>query len=352
MANGIHSDRQRLCRLCVSDQYELFPIFGGGIADLAEKIFDCTSVVINDVDGMPALICQQCRSRIVISHHFVVSCQVADRKYHRMHGSKFWKPNRLSVDSRPVTQAVKRVENNGKQLAMPPPTVPTKAVVKETVPAKHAVVQRLKNDDKLQRRRHSIDQVRKEKPKPVVKRRLSEESHMSSASIKQMAARIEQSLKIDLDRTIDAGREKCPKCGHLVRNLRTHLLLHSTVSKFLCEICNKSYNKASTLKYHMNLHSGERPYKCPDCGKAFSSPSKIWMHRQNNSDCASSHRRRKCHKYQCNGCKSVFKHRELIDDHMRTHHPEREYSCDACGKGYFTRIKMNNHRYRVHGKAQ
>ncbi|XP_001862466.2 zinc finger protein 181 [Culex quinquefasciatus] len=348
MVNGLTSGKQRLCRLCATAQFELCPIFGDGTPDLAEKIYDCTAIEISNAD---ALICQQCRSRIVINHHFVVSCQNANRKFHRMFGSLVRQHIRMSVDglgARSVTQDVRRVGGGDKPLALPK-AVPTKNVANGAVPAKHYLLQRLTNDDQL-RRRHSINEDRKVKPKREVKRRLSEESHISIASIELAAAKIEESLSTDIAPKTEAGRQKCPKCGHLVLNLQKHLDLHSTITKYLCEICNKSLTKRCNLKYHMNLHTGEKPYRCRACGLKFTCPSKLWAHRKLNRECGKIHKRSKSYRYSCNGCTSVFKHRKLIEEHMRTSHPDRKHPCETCGRAYVTRKQLSQHKHKVHGK--
>ncbi|XP_038106366.1 uncharacterized protein LOC119766063 [Culex quinquefasciatus] len=65
------------CRLCLNKQ-GLDRIFGGGITDLAEKIYDITALELADINGMPSLICDLCRSQVLVSHQFVLQCRVSD----------------------------------------------------------------------------------------------------------------------------------------------------------------------------------------------------------------------------------------------------------------------------------
>ncbi|KAL9697954.1 hypothetical protein quinque_001395 [Culex quinquefasciatus] len=203
--------------------------------------------------------------------------------------------------ARSVTRDARRVESGGKRLALP--KVPTKSVVNGAVPAKHYLLQHLTNDDDpaRRRRRQSIDEDRKVKPKREVKGRLSEESHNSMASIELAAAKIEAALLAGIVPKTEPGRQKCPKCGQLVLNLRKHMDLHSTIAKFLCEICDKAFTKRCNLKYHMNLHTGEKPYECGACGLRFACPSTLCTHRKHNRECGNS--------YQPGVRASVFKHR-------------------------------------------
>uniref|UniRef100_A0A8D8PEW0 Zinc finger protein 333 n=3 Tax=Culex pipiens TaxID=7175 RepID=A0A8D8PEW0_CULPI len=318
MSNGLLSERKRLCRLCLTNQGEMFPIFGGEIPDLAEKIYDCTTVEVYNIDGLPALICQQCQANIVICNSFLRSCQKVDRLF----GPKFRQHGLPKVPAKVVTNGA-------------------------VVPAKSPVLDRLKNDDKL--RRQSVNEDRKDDIKRVIKKRLSEESHVANTSMELLAVKIEQSIKNELDQQVEVdGRQKCSKCGLLVHNLRQHKQLHATVGKHVCGICNKTFPKRFLLKYHANSHTGEKPYECTECGQRFSSPTNLYRHKQIHSGSGTYHRSEEDQRFHCNVCHCVFKHRKLIQKHMRANHRERKFPCDTCGKAYFTREYLNKHLRLVH----
>lgn len=339
MANGLLSGNQNLCRLCLTDQNELYPIFGDNTADLVEKIYDCTRVEISKNNGMPALICQQCRAKIIVCHNFFENCQNGDQKYHRLFGTQSWKCERLSVDS-DKSHDIKRAFT---------PNVPKKDVEKIAIPARNTLLDRLKNDEKL--RRYSIDEERKFEIKHVVKKRLSDESQMANTSMELLAVKIEQSIKNEIDQKLEVdGRCKCPKCGLLVHNLRKHKQLHSAISKHVCGICNKTFTKRFLLKYHVNVHTGEKPYQCSECSQRFASPSTLYKHKLTHSGTA-SYIISEDQRFHCNVCNCVFKHRNLIHKHMRMKHRERKYPCEMCGKAYFTRDYLNKHMKTVHGSA-
>lgn len=334
------AERHHLCRLCLTtDQDDLYPIFGGGIPDLAEQIYDCTTVEINYIEGIPAWICKLCRSKIMVCHQFVESCQRADRKFHRLYRPQFRQHKRFKqdlengVENRRLIEPMTRIVNwtpggdREEQLALP-----TK------VPA---VVHRLKNDDKL--RRYSIDDDRKF---AIKKRRLSKPA---DTSIELIAAKIEQSLKQDDTQDNESGKRMCPQCGKQVVKLNQHMLLHSTLPKYVCNVCNKEFGRKSNFNYHLNLHTGEKPYKCLRCEAGFSCPTKLYKHKKSHEDYP-NYRLSEDHRFHCNVCHSVFKHRKLIDQHMLTDHCERKHPCEICGKAFFTRKNLNRHLNRVHKK--
>lgn len=53
---------------------------------------------------------------------------------------------------------------------------------------------------------------------------------------------------------------------------------HENNKPYKCDICDKSYTKASLLKDHMTSHTGETPYKCRYCTLAFRTTSYRGIH--------------------------------------------------------------------------
>ncbi|KAG8907439.1 hypothetical protein FRB99_004234 [Tulasnella sp. 403] len=51
-------------------------------------------------------------------------------------------------------------------------------------------------------------------------------------------------------------------------------------AKYVCEYCQKRFNRPSSLKIHVNTHTGEKPFKCPfpGCGRRFSVMSNMRRH--------------------------------------------------------------------------
>lgn len=52
------------------------------------------------------------------------------------------------------------------------------------------------------------------------------------------------------------------------------------IAKYLCEYCQKRFNRPSSLKIHVNTHTGDKPYPCtfPGCGRCFSVLSNMRRH--------------------------------------------------------------------------
>ena len=51
--------------------------------------------------------------------------------------------------------------------------------------------------------------------------------------------------------------------------LKQHMVKHSKVKPFKCDICDVSFHHKSTKDRHMMVHTGERPHACLHCDKKF-----------------------------------------------------------------------------------
>ncbi|CAH8572335.1 unnamed protein product [Heterobilharzia americana] len=115
------------------------------------------------------------------------------------------------------------------------------------------------------------------------------------------------------------GRERekqfinCPVCCKTMRrgSLREHMDRHANSGKFKCDICEKTFSRASARAKHIRTHTGERPYKCELCSKAY---------------------RQKVH----------------LNEHFRSHTGARPYLCKLCGFCLASKSLLNRH-LRTHG---
>lgn len=81
--------------------------------------------------------------------------------------------------------------------------------------------------------------------------------------------------------------------------------------QYVCDQCDKAFNKHSSLQRHKYEHSGQRPYKCIECPKA-------------------------------------FKHKHHLTEHKRLHSGEKPFQCCKCLKRFShsgSYSQHMNHRY-------
>lgn len=65
---------------------------------------------------------------------------------------------------------------------------------------------------------------------------------------------------------------KCTECSlrfFYPNDLKKHMLKHSGVKSFQCEVCKKSYGKRWTLTEHMKIHNNVKNFICSTCSRAF-----------------------------------------------------------------------------------
>ncbi|XP_051997860.1 zinc finger E-box-binding homeobox 2-like isoform X1 [Xyrauchen texanus] len=80
---------------------------------------------------------------------------------------------------------------------------------------------------------------------------------------------------------------------------------------YVCDLCDKTFQKTSSLLRHKYEHTGKRPH-------------------------------------QCQICKKAFKHKHHLIEHSRLHSGEKPYQCDKCGKRFShsgSYSQHMNHRY-------
>ncbi|XP_060809087.1 zinc finger protein 729 isoform X3 [Amyelois transitella] len=64
----------------------------------------------------------------------------------------------------------------------------------------------------------------------------------------------------------------CVRCDmkfSTTTELKNHMVSHTGVRSFKCEVCLKAYPRKKTLTEHMRIHNNDRRFKCEHCGQAF-----------------------------------------------------------------------------------
>ena len=117
---------------------------------------------------------------------------------------------------------------------------------------------------------------------------------------------------------------------------------NKTNFKLNCDQCEESFSTLEGLQNHIEeAHKGveSKLFQCEevDCNRFFGSASSLAYHK------ISAH---KNESFTCTepGCDKVFKLKNLLHRHLKTHNSERLYNCDQCSKSFKTKSNLQSHR--------
>ncbi|XP_041978703.1 zinc finger protein 431-like [Aricia agestis] len=135
-------------------------------------------------------------------------------------------------------------------------------------------------------------------------------------------------------------KQHCDICNKDVVSLKSHLqLTHKTVPKpYKCVLCESSFVCRSQLDVHLMKHAKHKPFRCdqPDCDKAFYTKKNLQFHIRG------VHEKEKSH--LCQFCSKGFFKKSHLLVHLRTHSPEKNFKCDECGNFYKTQQTLRYHK--------
>jgi hypothetical protein len=144
----------------------------------------------------------------------------------------------------------------------------------------------------------------------------------------------------------DDAKEMCNECGLLVtskHNLEKHIKrVHLKLRIHFCDVCGYSATFKHSIAAHMVSHidpNERRKWKCDLCSFVSVSKQSLRAHKSYEH----SGKIYTCH------CGKEFNQRASLTTHIKCVHQKiKAHSCNICGKSYFTRKDVQNHKKSQH----
>ncbi|XP_035791228.1 zinc finger protein 62 homolog [Anopheles albimanus] len=135
----------------------------------------------------------------------------------------------------------------------------------------------------------------------------------------------------------------CDTCGLAFEQkfaLEMHRTRHDQKRQFKCDYCPlEYYTKPEKLLHIKQVHLKVFEVKCPDCGLLFKTKNELNQHVKSHTDTRT---------YTCSVCKFGFKSQTHLSRHTKSVHQDVRYKCDYCSQSYCRKDKLRMHIEKQH----
>uniref|UniRef100_A0A182Y2S5 C2H2-type domain-containing protein n=1 Tax=Anopheles stephensi TaxID=30069 RepID=A0A182Y2S5_ANOST len=139
----------------------------------------------------------------------------------------------------------------------------------------------------------------------------------------------------------------CDTCGLAFDTkfvLENHRKRHETVRQYRCEYCPlEYYTKAEKLLHVRRLHLNAFEVSCPECALVFRTKQTLAQHMK-------THTNQRTH--TCNTCGFSFKSHTHLNRHTKELHQGVQYRCEHCDMSYRRKDKLRMHVEKMHNQIQ
>ncbi|XP_059062871.1 zinc finger protein 578-like [Achroia grisella] len=386
-----------LCRICLEDGATL-PLFENNENDdIYSKLIQCVNEKIEDVEGFPRSICNNCTTTVDTVYHFINKYKESSKIL--QNGLLFIKnesidhsndyitfgnsdtedfkvksevvinyendsnidviDDLLTKSLKPKIKTKRKKENIKKRCNKRVPINKTNKIASSILEGEftwNGESWCLKSNEPVTLK-HKAKKKEKEKIELKAKNRNRIELNIPKVAVKKSPKLCDlcgQIFKTQDKLTIHKRNKhfnnpvKCPKCPRICVSdyyLKRHIKRrHNTEKNFICSSCGHRFAFKGELSTHYrNVHNKhlvpKKVYKCSICDKTYKCQKSVIVHER------SVHTGLR--PAVCNVCNSSFYHEDYLKEHMRLHTGETPFKCPICGRGYAQRGNMKSH-LRIH----
>ncbi|KAJ8682724.1 hypothetical protein QAD02_018516 [Eretmocerus hayati] len=352
---------RRVCRFCLVDSDPLNYIYDRELTrpfsvPLSIQIMSCVGIEVYSADGMPQMICTNCRWNLDRSYRFKQQCRKADealrsypvtgvlpRPFPPLNNDPPEQSNKRSMESRPMNDQAKkaRMDNGDRdRQSIPEEKIMMASQQIET----HSEKQQRENDNE-----DSIEDQAQEAP-PSSKNETMVQSETDGDQADSGKIRVHacdqcertfplaQALRLHVIRAHRNRDFKCSECERMFfskYDLNKHMSTHTDEKPFACQVCQKQFSRANLLQRHEKVHRDELRYGCNQCDREFFSQEDLEKHEE------ATHKANK--PFECSICNKRFTYKQGLERHEMLHSDDKNYVCEYCKEAFRTSTKLARH---------
>ncbi|XP_053666284.1 zinc finger protein 605-like [Anopheles marshallii] len=137
----------------------------------------------------------------------------------------------------------------------------------------------------------------------------------------------------------------CKRCDEEF-STKQDLMQHKRFSHrdHMCDTCGLAFDTKFVLENHRKRHATERQYKCEYCPLEYYTKAEKLLHV------------RRLHlnafEVSCPECALMFRTKQTLAQHMKTHTNQRTHTCNTCGFSFKSHTHLNRHTKELHEGVQ
>lgn len=346
--------QENLCRICLEDG-AAESIFGTDHFPTYLMIMSCSSVQINENDGLPSMICNECLKNLNVAYNFKQQCETTDLQLKQFLSSVGRNSDDKTDDYRKdiyVSQTDEEDEADTHSIQF---EYDTNSVLKFSTQQPDYEQVGDKNCDIYEVCEildPSADNINLQ---AIVSQECNSDVYVPDQNyVSKNPDLFITSPDVTTDTSSCKTRkekkikplQQCSECGKVFKHssyLQAHLRIHSGEKPYECEFCSKKFTQQGNLILHRRIHSGEKKFQCEICSKRFKTSSHLNSHLKVHDD---------GQWYECSICKQIFKLASSLSSHMETHSGIKSHICNICSKEFQKKIYLNVHVRTVHQKEK